>query len=129
MLTRKSFFFKPLALMIKCIDLRTPVIETFFLQLHSFYQKCCTEIDKICTTTFWKGPLPMNDINNPPFPKKTSCNSCSSRPCQWFLKNYNEPGTFMFVNKSDFLLAPCVSSSQKDGYAEDSKVHENLLTI
>jgi hypothetical protein len=63
-----------------------------------------------------------------PFPKKEACKNCSSKPCQWFLRNYNEPGTFMFVNKLDFISMPCGGSLKGKNVVSEQDVEPVYLT-
>jgi hypothetical protein len=53
----------------------------------------------------------MNLGKDPTFPKRSTCKNCFSKPCQWFLRTYNEPGSFMFFKPSDFTSIPCYTPS------------------
>jgi hypothetical protein len=81
----------------------------------------------------------LNNID-PPFRRREACKNCSSKPCQWFLRNYNEPGSFMLVSKSDFISIPCGGSMLAkatndepevltDAVANESAVHLPLKII
>lgn len=63
----------------------------------------------------------MNLGKDPTFPKNATCKNCFSKPCQWFLQTYNEPGTFMFFKPSDFVSLPCYTLSKAEETAAASE--------